>query len=415
MNLAKGRIRRLLAKLPIILLGIVLGTGISESLLRLSGYSFPEFYQLDQLRGYALRPGMEGWYRKEGEAFVKINSEGLRDLEHTKAKPSDTFRIAVLGDSYCEALQVPLEQAFWRVLQNQLQNCEAAQSPSGKPKRVEVINFGVSGYGTGQQLLTLREHVWQYSPDLVLLTVTTNNDIVDNSRALKKSGEIPYFVHRDGELLLDDSFKHSQTFRFRQSRLNKIGRWLKDHFRVVQAAIEGHRGFKILLASGKQRMSRSKSVAATPDRHEPTGKLTQDLGFDHQIYLEPTSDDWTKAWEVTEELIKEIHREVKAHGKRFVLATLSNPAQVVLNSEQRRVFLQQIGAQDLFYPDKRLKRLAEQSQISFIMLAPDLQEYAERHHTYLHGFGSQLGNGHWNPEGHRVAGQLIAQKLCDQL
>ena len=70
MNLAKGRIRRLLAKLPIILLGIVLGTGISELLLRLAGYSFPEFYQLDQLRGYALRPGMEGWYRKEGEASL---------------------------------------------------------------------------------------------------------------------------------------------------------------------------------------------------------------------------------------------------------------------------------------------------------------------------------------------------------
>jgi len=162
-------------------------------------------------------------------------------------------------------------------------------------------------------------------------------------------------------------------------------------------------------------MSRSKSVATTPDQHEHNGRLTQELGFDNQIYLEPTSDEWIKAWEVTEELIKEMHREVKAHGKRFVLATLSNPAHVVRHSEQRRVFMEQISAQDLFYPDKRLKRLAEQSQISFIMLAPDLQDYAGHHNTYLHGFGSELGNGHWNPEGHRVAGQLIAQKLCDQL
>jgi hypothetical protein len=29
------------------------------------------------------------------------------------------------------------------------------------------------------------------------------------------------------------------------------------------------------------------------------------------------------------------------------------------------------------------------------------------------GFSSDLGNGHWNAVGHRVAGELIAQKLKD--
>ena len=42
-----------------------------------------------------------------------------------------------------------------------------------------------------QEFLTLREKVWKYSPDLVMLAVTTNNDITDNSRALKKTDEIP--------------------------------------------------------------------------------------------------------------------------------------------------------------------------------------------------------------------------------
>lgn len=72
---------------------------------------------LDEARGYALRPGMEGWFRKEGESYVRINSDGLRDRQHTKAKPENTLRIAVLGDSYAEALQVPMEQAFWAVME----------------------------------------------------------------------------------------------------------------------------------------------------------------------------------------------------------------------------------------------------------------------------------------------------------
>ena len=37
--------------------------------------------------------------------------------------------------------------------------------------------MGVSGYGTTQELVTLREKVWRYSPDMVLLAVTTNNDV----------------------------------------------------------------------------------------------------------------------------------------------------------------------------------------------------------------------------------------------
>ncbi len=46
-------------------------------------------------------------------------------------------------------------------------------------------------------------------------------------------------------------------------------------------------------------------------------------------------------------------------------------------------------------------------------LAPLLQTYAEQNNVYLHGFGSDIGNGHWNQLGHRVAGEIIAQKLCE--
>ena len=400
-----NRLRQFVTKLPLVVFGILVGALITEVALRLVGYSYPEFYELDQSRGYALRPGMEGWYRKEGESFVRTNSDGLRDREHTKAKPADTLRIAVLGDSYPEALQVDQEQAFWAVMQDQLQQCGAFAH-----KKVEVINFGVSGYGTAQELITLRERVWQYSPDVVLLAVTTNNDISDNSRALKKTDEVPYFVNQNGTLTLDASFKTSRPFVLRQSKISRLGRWLKDHLRLVQAINEGHRGFKILLASWKERLSSSSANQSQPQ--EATLPI-QDIGIDNQIYLEPRDSVWKDAWVVTELSIKQIHNEVQAHGAQFWLITLSNAPQVAPNRKQREEFMKRIGSTDLFYPDYRIKAFAEKEDIQAIILAPELQAYAEQENVYLHGFPPDIGNGHWNATGHRVAGELLAKKLCE--
>ncbi len=119
-------LRRILTKLLLILFGLLFGCLVAEIALRIAGYSYPEFYQPDEARGYALRPNMEGWYRKEGAAYIRISSEGLRDREHEKTKPADTIRIAVIGDSYPEALPVAVEETFWSIMAKKLEQCESA-------------------------------------------------------------------------------------------------------------------------------------------------------------------------------------------------------------------------------------------------------------------------------------------------
>jgi hypothetical protein len=122
---------------------------------------------------------------------------------------------------------------------------------------------------------------------------------------------------------------------------------------------------------------------------------------------------WQDAWRVTEALITEMRGEVQQHGARFVVVTLSNGIQVHPDPSAREAFMRRVGASDLFYPDKRIASLGERERIEVFMLAPELQAYAERNKIFLHGFGAELGNGHWNAEGHRIAGELLAQKLCD--
>jgi hypothetical protein len=415
MNPKTSRARKLFAKLILVLFGILVGCIVAEVVLRVAGYSYPEFYMLDQSRGYALRPRAEGWYRKEGEAYIRINSDGLRDREHSLTKPPATIRIAILGDSYPEALSVGMDEAFWSVMEKQLRQCDAFPG-----KKIEVLNFGVSGYGTAQELLTLREHVWKYSPDIVMLAVTTNNDITDNSRVLKKTEEIPYFVFKENRLTLDDSFKSSRPFRLRQSRVSRFGRWLRDHSRVVQAVTQGHHGFKIFLAAWRAR--RSEQAQPTPTPADQTGAGSQkpdlllrseELGVDNLIYLEPTNATWNDAWRVTEGLMSEMRNEVNAGGAKFVMVTLSNGPQVLPDPSAREQFKKRFGITDLFYPDNRMKSFGAREGIPVITLAPELQEFAERNNIFLHGFGTNIGNGHWNATGHRVAGELIAKKICE--
>lgn len=116
MNRKRSRARNLFAKLLLIFIGFLIGGVIAEFALRIAGYSYPQFYERDEIRGVSLLPGAAGWYRKEGKAYIRINSDGLRDREHEITKPDGTFRIAVIGDSYCEALSVSVEEAFWSVM-----------------------------------------------------------------------------------------------------------------------------------------------------------------------------------------------------------------------------------------------------------------------------------------------------------
>lgn len=402
--------RKRFAKLLLVLVGFLFGAIIAEAALRAVGYTYPDFYQRDNVVGISLRPDARGWYRREGESYVRINSDGLRDFEHSLAKPANTFRIAVVGDSYCEAFSVDVNQAFWSVMKGDLEHCSAFAG-----RQVEVINFGVSGYGTAQELLTLHEKVLKYSPDLVLLAMTTNNDITDNSRVLKKTDEVPYFVYRDGQLTLDDSFKQSRGFQFSNSTLGRFAAWWRTNSRVVAAVVQAQRGFKVLMASWRAKRAAKSAPAPTTNTNEKPDLFSRadELGTDNLVYLEPTNAVWNDAWHVTEQLVLRMRDDVTRSGAKFLVVTLSNGPQVLPDPRAREYFMQRFGIADLFYPDNRIKTLGEREGISVITLAPELQEYAERNNVFLHGFGSNIGNGHWNIEGNRVAGQLIAKKICE--
>ena len=377
---------------------------LSEIGLRMAGISYKLFYQYDADLGVVLRSGAEGWWKEEGKAYIRINSAGLRDREHARAKPPRTFRIAVLGDSYAEAMQVPMEETFWSVLERQLKGCPALAG-----REPEVINFGVSGYGTAQELLMLSHRVWPYNPDVVILAFTTGNDVRNNSRVLEQDDLKPYSVFQNGELVPDLKFRDSFGFRLRQTELAQWAYRLWDSSRIIQ-----------LFAQGKWIVT-TQNAQAHSYGHDSNPNITPwdgvaEAGLDSMVYREPRDPVWKEAWEVTEGLVVHMRDEVKEKGAEFLVVTASTGPQVHPDVAVRQSFAKRLGVAHLFYADLRIRDLGERRDFAVLNLAPLFQTYAEQHRVFLHGFeNSVLGTGHWNKEGHRLAGELIASKLCSDV
>ena len=397
----RSRSRLLFAKVVLVIVGVIAGLLVAEAGLRLYGFNYFNPYIVDQDLGHSLRPNAEGWWNREGLTYVKINSQGFRDREHSVAKPPDTFRIAILGDSFAEAFQVPSEKTFWSVIEAKLQQC-----PQTAKKKVEVLNFGVSGFSTARELILLRNRVWQYSPDLVILLVTIANDIRDNSPRLNAySGQpLPYFIFRDGNLVLDDSRVAARNrtliFRLQKSFVGNLYHWLQAHVRIL--------GLIYAVREGNQSTRLSKGDK--PDSSDPGGG--NEPGLDQEVYRPSATPEWEEAWRITEALILKMRDEVQVRGAKFLVVTGSSGIQVSPDATARKAFMNSLGISTLFYPDERIKSLGQAAGFDVLNLAPSLYEYASANGVFVHGTAETGGRGHWNQTGHRLAGEIIANEIC---
>src|SRR5580698_7979232 len=112
--------KKLFGIFALIVIGFGLALGVADLGIRIANHWFPYFYCYDQDRGWGLEAGAHGWYRREGESYVRINHDGFRGADLTKAKPAGVVRVAVLGDSYVEAIQVAEDQTFTAVAGREL-------------------------------------------------------------------------------------------------------------------------------------------------------------------------------------------------------------------------------------------------------------------------------------------------------
>ncbi len=126
--------------------------------------SHNSFYQFDLDLGYTVGKDKTYW-------VYRSNSQGLRsDREYSLVPAPTTLRLAVFGDSFVFCDGEPNESSWPAILEKSFNG-------------LEVMNFGVSGYGLSSIYLRYIKEGLQYSPDVVFFNYITfcNRDWIEGS------------------------------------------------------------------------------------------------------------------------------------------------------------------------------------------------------------------------------------------
>ena len=337
----------------------------------------PPFWRPDAAVGWALIPGARGeavvcaGARELARHAIEINALGQRDCPRTLARTGGTPRILVLGDSFVEGMQVDLGETFAARLERDL--------------GVEVLNGGVSGYTTDNELRAFVARGRRYAPDAVLLVFQVGNDVLENGARL--SARHPRGVPAKSWLRAPDATPalaaclEAHRAAARLADATPLVLW--THSRIVRFGLTD--GTLNVLA-----------ILCAPALDAPTLDLLD-------VYGEPRTPAWAEAWATTETLLPRLRARVERSGARFAVAVApaSFEVQHPLLAGRRL---------DWDYPHRRLAALFARERIAWTSLLPALRA----HHQATGRTGSYELDGHWDADGHAVVAAAL-RPLVEQL
>ncbi len=353
-------------------LGAAAALVVVECGVRLISRVHPSLAIRHPVLGKTHQPDFEGavFIEEAGrDVFLRFNSTGFRGEDHPRTKAQGEVRIAMLGDSMVAAVEIDEEQTTVKRLEGML------SGKSGQ-RNVRVMNFGVAGSSTAQELVLYRELVHEFSPDVVVLIYFMGNDFSDNSRRLSSNPRIYFELDEDGDLV---------PLPFSATR-NRLSSWLNRHSRFYvwqKSALKRWR----LRNSGR------------------SGSRIHDTGADAEL---------AAAWDLNERLVGQLRDHVVADGARFVLVLC--PAGRQVYDDMWAKALREAGSAAARYdrgqPVLRLTGFANRAGIEVIDLTPALRKAATdpgpaaAERLFLAG-----GEGHLSSTGHAIVAAEIAASL----
>lgn len=224
-----GSVRRRIASAALLVISLGVALLGAELVVRLTIADeivlFPRYHAAARYGEYTLRrlrPDSTFWHTSaDGRWKFETNSRGFREIrEFDYDKPQGLIRILSLGDSHTQGFEVRQEQTFSAVAQRCLR---------ARGIRAEVINTGISGFSTAEELVFLEQEGVRYDPDFVVVGFY-GNDFRDNVKA-------GLFDLEHGELVVRER-KHTPGVRVLAVH-NEIAllRWLSEHSYLYSLAL----------------------------------------------------------------------------------------------------------------------------------------------------------------------------------
>jgi len=334
-----------------------------------------EFLQPDRELGCVHIPNKVVTWRLEGYSNDYLSSVGLRDSEHTITKGPGVYRIALLGDSATEGMQVSIQDTYGKVLERLLNDSLKGKSflaGNRKVNRFEVMNFGCSSYSTGQELLQYRKEVLPYDVDALVL-LYNRGDTVENALDFGKrdNAEVrPYFyVDAGGQLAIDKSVMEQNA-----AKLSKNPFWdfLRAHSRIYGALSQMNLSLSLNESRYRKLRSWIDQISKAMNPHAERGALASVPQYPKQ---EPLN--------VTCALIVQFASETSAHHQLLSII----------------VFPNWVGDPILHRQIAALKPFSESLGISFIDLTPVFFASPDLRANFF--------EYHFSPKGHELAAQQL--------
>lgn len=343
----------------VILLEILVRLFSPQILVRTEGLFIP-----DPCRSFKLAPGFRGFEVSSEFSFpVIINSRGLRDREFETPKGPGVFRILVLGDSFTYGSGAEAGTTYPRLLEDLL-NRDRIKT------RFEVINAGVSGYGTFHEKDFLVREGVGYAPDLLILQFYPDNDLFENLHPFR--------------LEVQDDFlgKRSKQGPMRLW-IRTLKNWLRSHSHAYR--LLGDRWHLLRI------------------------RLGMEGGFSafSDIYLKEGTRTARSAWQKTAGLLSDIHGFAKEHGIGFLM--VFTPKNITLDGKMWKDYLAfhmaDPSAVDRDIPRQTLRAFCSSEGIPLL----DLTEHFGEMENPLDCYWPK--NGHWNSRGHRLVATWLYEFL----
>jgi len=319
-----------------------------------------------------------------------MNSQGWNHPEEyqVQRKPG-SIRVALVGDSQVESLEVDPEKAMFVVAQRRM---------SRPDRTVDWYAFGKSGFGTAQELEVIRRYVLDYHPDLVVL-LFVQNDPFDNSPYLVDPGPyVPsYSLDPEGGLVL-----HFPTAQWKAVWWRRLAaRSAMLRYFAVQKKLLGR--FWALTGGFANRPD----VGGLPLREPSSG------GGERIPNLANLSraERQRLTWRLTEALLKEARDESRRRGAHFALAfrgwaqEIDAPLTKPLPpSPPRAADPYCLGSRIREMGREILEPMAQRLEIPYLDLTGPLKE-AVAGTGKSHHFPD---DNHYSSFGHLVAGEALA-------
>jgi hypothetical protein len=299
-----------------------------------------EMVSVDPDLGFRMLPNYRGVMAMNNTA-VETNSWGLRDREYG-VPSADKWRIYVLGDSMVFGFGVRAEETFPHYLEKLLRD--------RLQREVEVVNGGVPGYGTLQELEFFEQTVDQVQPDLVLVAVALLNDIADNRK----------FAER------------AQARQRPRGAVWKALRWLRSRSQLY--------------------------LTVRRYRHASGGEALMQI---HAPHPRPGTE---QALQLTEQALLRFARVARGRGVDFAVVISPVYRQTSTEAWQRALASYQLdaGRYSREQPNRRLVSFAQAAGLPVLDLLPVLGA-SRSEDLYFHE--------HWRPRGHAVVATAVADFL----